>query len=50
MSMTLCICSGFIDTDTDPDSTYFDDGFRCESCRENMTEAEHEEHQKRMGA
>lgn len=48
MSMALCKCGAFIDTDDDPDSTYFDGYFVCESCREDFTEAEHDDHQRRM--
>ena len=51
MSMAVCKdCGAFIDTDDDPESTYFALGFKCESCRENMTEAEQEEHERIMNA
>lgn len=47
MSMASCAkCSNFIDTDADPDSTYFDMRFICESCRENLTPEEQAEHER----
>ena len=47
MSMACCCsCGCFIDTDNDPDSTYFDDRFICESCRESMSEADQPEHER----
>lgn len=50
MSMAICRqCGGFIDTDEDPDSTYFDAKFICEGCRENLTESEETEHQQLKG-
>ena len=46
MSMACCgSCGCFIDTDDDPDSTYFNDKFICASCRESMEEADSFEHQ-----
>lgn len=50
MSMAICDkCGGFIDTDADPDSTYFDNKFICEGCRKNLTESEYQEHNKAKG-
>ena len=49
MSLALCRkCRGTIDTDGDPDSTYFDKGFVCEWCREKMSEDELEEFERNL--
>lgn len=46
MSMALCAnCCEYIDTDADPDSTYFDMRCICESCREHLTQEEQKEHE-----
>lgn len=49
MSMALCDkCENFIDTDEDPDSTYFDMRCICESCRMDLTPEEEAEHERML--
>lgn len=49
MSMAVCRnCQLLIDTDEDPDSTYFDQGCVCEDCREDLTPAEEAEHKRNL--
>lgn len=51
MSMANCHkCGEFIDTDEDPDSTYFDMKFICEDCRQHLTLREQAEHEKLLNA
>lgn len=47
MSMAVCMkCGNFIDTDEDPDSTYFDKGCVCSSCRQDLTPEEEIEYER----
>jgi len=49
--MAICRdCGCFIDTDADPNSTYFDNAFVCESCREQLTGKETKEHERNLAS